>query len=106
MRFSLPTDVGLRIQSNESGRPEIYVRPFNASSPSLGDGKWQVSRDGGTSAKWRSDGKEIYFQRGNVFFAAEISANGAAFQSGTPKRLFEVPIFDNWTSLETGNDSF
>ena len=49
-------------RSNESGRGEIYIRPFVASGssgPSLGEGKWQVSRDGSTAstAKWRNDGK-------------------------------------------------
>ena len=82
--------------SAESGRAEIYVRPFNASGPSLGEGKWQVSRDGGTSAKWRNDGKEIYFRVGEAPFAAEINATGSAFQSGTPKRLFDAPFNGNW----------
>jgi Tol biopolymer transport system component/predicted Ser/Thr protein kinase len=52
--------------SDESGRSELYVRPFVASGPSgvpaLGDGKWQVSRDGAVAfISWRGDGKEIYF---------------------------------------------
>ena len=49
--------------SNESGRNEVYVRPFAASGPggvpAFGEGKWQVSRDGGSQPKWRADGKEI-----------------------------------------------
>jgi Tol biopolymer transport system component len=43
--------------SNESGRYEVYVRPFTVSgpsgAPSLGEGKWQVSRGGGDSAEAR-----------------------------------------------------
>jgi hypothetical protein len=49
--------------SNESGRNEAYVRPFLASGPSgapaLGDGKWQISKDGAQSLFWRDDDQEI-----------------------------------------------
>ena len=43
-------------QSNESGRNEVYVQ-------SLGDdgGKWQISTDGGTRARWTRGGREIMF---------------------------------------------
>jgi len=43
-------------QSNESGRDEIYVRPF----PGPG-GQWQVSTAGGSDPRWRPDGKELYY---------------------------------------------
>jgi Tol biopolymer transport system component len=42
--------------SDESGRHEVYVRPF----PS-GPGKWQISISGGELPRWRRDGKELYF---------------------------------------------
>ncbi len=82
--------------SNESGRPEVYVRPFLASgstgAPSLGEGKWQVSKDGGTLAKWRADGKELIFRAPNGSpMAVDVSATGAAFQAGVPKQLFVLP---------------
>jgi serine/threonine protein kinase len=87
--------------SNESGRGEIYVRPFLASgtsAPSLGDGKWQVSKDGGTDAKWRGDGKEITFVGpGNALMAVDVNGSGAAFQMGTPQKLFTF-------SANTGGD--
>ncbi len=81
--------------SNESGRAEIYVRPFNASgssAPSLGEGKWQVSKDGGTGAKWRGDGKEIIFTSPNsTLMAVDVNGSGAAFQMGAPQKLFTLP---------------
>ena len=43
--------------SNETGRIEIFVRPF----PDIGKGKWQVSRDGGNQALWNSEGQELFF---------------------------------------------
>ena len=44
-------------QSDESGRPEIYVRPF----PRASEGRWQVSIDGGTGAIWARSGRELFY---------------------------------------------
>jgi serine/threonine protein kinase len=80
--------------SDESGRFEIYVRPFVASPPSLGDGKWQISRDGGRSPRWRADGKEIVFDafpNGVPKMGVEVNGSGSAFQAGVPQRLFQNP---------------
>jgi Tol biopolymer transport system component len=69
--------------SDESGRNEIYVRPFVASGPSgepaLGAGKSAVSRDGvATPPSWRSDSKEIRF--------------GGAFGQGKPPTMMTVDV--------------
>ena len=42
--------------SNESGSPEVYVRAF----PDAG-ARWQVSVHGGVQARWRRDGKELFY---------------------------------------------
>jgi eukaryotic-like serine/threonine-protein kinase len=44
-------------RSNESGRNEIYVRPF----PKVDDDLIQVSNSGGTSPQWSRDGKELFY---------------------------------------------
>ena len=78
--------------SNESGRSEVYVRPFVASALSLGEGKWQISRDGGQSPRWRADGKEIIFDappNGSVKMAVEVNGSRSAFEAGPPLRLFQ-----------------
>ena len=41
--------------SNETGRYEIYVRPY----PSVSSGKWQVSRQGGRYPRWNLENDEI-----------------------------------------------
>jgi hypothetical protein len=77
--------------SNESGRNEIYVRPFvasGASGPSLGEGKWQVSKDGGTNPSWRADGKEIIFNFDFAIMSVDVNGSSTGFQMGTPKQLF------------------
>jgi serine/threonine protein kinase/Tol biopolymer transport system component len=82
-------------QSNESRRDEIYVRPFTASGPALGQGKWQLSKDGGTQPRWTAAGKELIFMTTNgSVMAVDVSASGAALQVGTPKLLFNAPPND------------
>jgi hypothetical protein len=92
-----PDERWIAYVSNESGRNEIYVRQFvssGSSGPSLGEGKWQVSKDGAAAAipKWRNDGKEIIFVGpvGSVM-AVDVGGSGAAFQMGTPRQLFRAP---------------
>jgi Tol biopolymer transport system component len=43
-------------ESNDTGRPEIYVRPFGRN----GDPE-RVSTSGGTQARWRHDGQELFY---------------------------------------------
>jgi eukaryotic-like serine/threonine-protein kinase len=45
--------------SDESGRPEVYVRPF----PNAGGGKWQISKDGGWAPLWAHSGRELFYRR-------------------------------------------
>jgi Tol biopolymer transport system component len=62
-------------QSNESGRFEVYVVPF----PGPG-AKRQISTKGGTLARWRPDGKELYFVAPDKhLMAAQVDAKGSAF---------------------------
>ncbi len=71
-------------QSNESGRPEVYVRNF----PGPG-GKWQVSTAGGADAHWSADGKEITFRSPDQkVMAAAVRTTGEAFEASVPKELF------------------
>ena len=80
--------------SNESGRYEVYVRPFVAAggsgAPSLGEGKWQISKDGGFLPRWIADGRQIVFETvGNgALMAVDVKAKGARFEAGVPVQLF------------------
>jgi serine/threonine protein kinase/Tol biopolymer transport system component len=81
--------------SDESGRYEIYVRPFPAAEG--GGAKWMVSRDGAREPRWRGDGKELFYLAPNgSVMAASVSASGAAFQSATPAALFKAPSTPGW----------
>jgi len=85
--------------SDQSGKNEIYVRPFDsvsisASSSAAGarvSGKWMVSKDGGITPLWRHDGRELfYLSLDGTAMAVEVNTSGA-FQPGVPKALFKVP---------------
>jgi serine/threonine protein kinase len=81
--------------SNESGRYEVYVRPF-AGSGALPAGKWQISTAGvaGTiigAARWRGDGKELYYwSEDQKLMAAEVKTAGSSLEVGAVKPLFDV----------------
>jgi serine/threonine-protein kinase len=67
-------------QSNESGRDEIYVRPF----PDVNTGRWQVSTSGGTRPLWNRNGRELfYYLPPGIVMSAAITP-GSAFSAGTP----------------------
>jgi serine/threonine-protein kinase len=47
----------LAYEANDSGRYEIYVRPF----PDVNSGHWQVSTEGGTRPLWAPSGQELFY---------------------------------------------
>jgi Tol biopolymer transport system component len=71
--------------SGESGRNEIHVQSF----PSPGRGKMQVSRGGSSFARWRSDGRELFYYSSDGRLVAVPVASGSTFEVGTATPLFE-----------------
>jgi serine/threonine-protein kinase len=69
--------------SDESGRFEVYVRPF----PGPG-GRWQVSLDLGTEPVWSPTGREIFYRSGDKMMAASVRTQGG-FEVGARAELFE-----------------
>src|SRR4030095_768191 len=55
--------------SNQSGRNEVYVRPFDPAASAQAPpaaGPWQISDQGGQGmAFWRRDGTELYYLAAN-----------------------------------------
>jgi eukaryotic-like serine/threonine-protein kinase len=88
-----PDDRWIAYQSNESGRLEVYVRPFM--SPETGApapaGSYLVSKDGGARPVWRRDGRElIYVGPNRMLTAVDVTAD-LRFQTGSPRTLFRLP---------------
>jgi hypothetical protein len=69
--------------SNESGRAEVYVQSF----PGPG-GKWQISSSGGSDARWRADGKELFYRAPDQKLMAVEIRGGDTLEAGVPQPLF------------------
>jgi len=85
-RFS-PDGKWIVYASEQSGRFEVYVRPFPAGR------SLQISVDGGDTAYWSGDGSEIYFTaRDGNYMAASFHAAGTTPEPGKPVALFHPPM--------------
>ena len=77
--------------SIESGRIEVYVRPF----PEVDQGRWQVSTDGGFDPRWAKNGRELFFSSGGgpgprLFWSSAIQP-GVTFVAGKPTQIATSP---------------
>jgi Tol biopolymer transport system component len=71
----------LAYQSNESGRFEVYVRPFSGPG-----GKWQVSTGGGSDPKWSRNGKELFYRTlDSKVMVVTYTASGDSFRADKPQ---------------------
>ncbi len=77
-------------QSLESGKEQIYIKRFPG-----GEGKWQVSVDGGHFPVWDGSGSRLFFAQGDEILEVEVSTAGP-LELGTPRKLF--------TRKSTGTD--
>jgi Tol biopolymer transport system component len=68
--------------SNETGRFEIYVAPFRVTGP-----KRQISTNGGSFARWRADGKEIFYLSNGTLMAAQVSIKAGSIDVGAIRPL-------------------
>ena len=84
-----PAGQWLAYQSNESGRWEIYVRPF----PKVEAGRWQVSTDGGTRPVWSRDGEELFYVSADQVLMGVRVEPGPSWRSSTPRRILEGQYF-------------
>jgi Tol biopolymer transport system component len=71
----------LAYSSDESGKLEVYVRPF----PGPG-GKWQVSTGGGIFPVWSRNGKELFYRTAdNKIMVATYTASDDSFHADKPQ---------------------
>jgi serine/threonine-protein kinase len=72
--------------SNESGRNEVYVRPFRISASGSTDGKWQISTGGGSYPVWSHAGRNLFYANDdNRIMVTEYSAQGDSFSYAKPR---------------------
>jgi Tol biopolymer transport system component/DNA-binding winged helix-turn-helix (wHTH) protein len=71
----------LAYSSNESGKDEVYVRPF----PRPG-GKSQISTGGGSYPLWSRDGRKLFFLTPDLLImVTSYTAKGDSFAAGKPQ---------------------
>jgi Tol biopolymer transport system component len=86
-RFS-PDGKWVAHASDESGRFEVYVRPFPFSAE-----RTLVSTAGGMQPEWRHDGKELfYISADGKMMTVSVLADAATLTAGTPRVLFAVDV--------------
>jgi Tol biopolymer transport system component len=81
-----PDGKWLAYVSNETGRDEIYVRPF----PATDSGKWQVSTNGGLAPVWAHSGRELFFVDAERNMVVAPVQGGASLQLGARRILFNL----------------
>jgi eukaryotic-like serine/threonine-protein kinase len=87
-RFS-PNGRWIAYTSNESGKNEVSVRPFDATTGKAGD-PVVVTSGGGRTPLWSGDGKELfYIGPDGMATVVQVTAR-TKFQAGAPKPLFRV----------------
>jgi serine/threonine-protein kinase len=70
--------------SDESGRDEVYVRPF----PGPG-GRIQVSTDGGTEPAWSPDGGELFYRSADRIDAVSVQTGDVFRVLSRPRTFIE-----------------
>jgi len=79
-----PDGTWIAYVSNESGRNEVYVRPWPGPGPKI-----QISSEGGTDPIWSRNGKELFYRSGEKMMAVAVTTQ-PAFQPSKPQLLWEA----------------
>jgi len=83
--------------SDETGRDEVYVRPFGGKGDAA-----PVSTEGGNAPRWSPDGREIVYRRGDAFLAASVTSSGGTLTVGDSRKLFEVHAAAGRSTFQAG----
>ena len=74
--------------SDESGRNEVFVRPY----PQLSKGKWQISTRGADAPLWSPDGRELFFRSSGAVVRVPV-ISGPTFRFDKQRILFRGNYF-------------
>ena len=88
-RFS-PDGRWIAYKSDESGREEIWVRPF----PARTEEQYQISDGGGLYAFWSNSRDEIFYERpDHRIMVVDYRVDGGVFSPGKPRLWSDYQIF-------------
>jgi serine/threonine-protein kinase len=84
-----PDGQWIAYESEESGRPEIYMQPFSGRG-----GRAQISINGGSNPGWAPTGRELFYLEAGKFMAVPIETK-PILRAGMPRALFESVYLDS-----------
>jgi serine/threonine-protein kinase len=92
-----PDSHWLAYVSNESGREEVYVRPF----PDADRAKYQVSVNGGVEPRWANSGRELFYRTPRGEMVVRAVGGTETFEMEPPQILFDASNFagDNYHAV-------
>jgi Tol biopolymer transport system component len=85
-----PNGAWIAYQSNESGQHEVYVQPFAEGADRL-----RISANGGVQARWRADGRELFYltlQGQLMSVPITPGDDGRSLRPGAPGPLFQASV--------------
>jgi serine/threonine-protein kinase len=94
-RFS-PDGKWIVYVSDDSGRYEVFVRPFPGPGP-----RTQISSGGGTEPVWSRDGRHVYYRNGLRLIEADVTL-GAAISLGSRRPAFLLTSVPAENARRTG----
>jgi serine/threonine-protein kinase len=99
-----PDGQWLAYEANDSGRYEVYVRPF----PDVTKGRWAVSTDGGTRPSWARSGQELFYLAPTGALMRVGVGRGPMWTATEPTKLFDgrygPPEFHTGRTYEVSPD--
>jgi len=95
-----PDGSWLAYTSNESGRDEVWVRPF----PRTEGVARLVSNDGGSGPVWAPNGTALYYRAASGYIMAVPVTLGDSFTAGRPDALFRFAGIYRMSNTATAYD--
>ena len=95
----------LAFTADRGGRAEVVVASVEATQSEMRLGKVRipVSTEGGSRARWRADGKEMFFKGlDGRLYAVPVKPAGSGLVFGTPVPLFRGPNLTDWDVMPDG----
>jgi serine/threonine-protein kinase len=75
----------LAYEANDTGRFEIYIRPF----PDTTRGRWPASTSGGTQPLWARNGRELFYLAPDGALMHVTVPKGSAWNASAPTKVLE-----------------
>src|SRR4029077_4715391 len=70
--------------STQTGRFEIWMRPFSGAGPAL-----RVSSDGGHDPVWSRDGRDVFYTNGDKLMSARVTLDASGVRAEQPQVLLD-----------------